>query len=78
MPRKQKRPVLEPIRRKCAAPGCGKVRLVVYREWYVPPVEKETFVSGAGNRQSRLDIPGASVKHYCCFPQDDGTFECTY
>ena len=42
MPRKQKRPVVEPIRRKCVA--CGKVKLVEYREWYIPPVEKETFM----------------------------------
>ena len=45
MPRMQKRPIVEPIRRKCAAPGCNKVRLVVYKEWKIPRVEKETFVS---------------------------------
>jgi len=32
-----KRPVVEPIRRKCQAPGCGKIRLVVYKEWKIPP-----------------------------------------
>ena len=37
----QKRPIVEPIRRKCAAPGCSKVRLVVYKEWKIPKVEKE-------------------------------------
>ena len=56
--------------------GCGKVKLVVYREWFIPPVEKETFVSGADKRKSRLDIPGSSVKNFCCYPNDDGTFEC--
>ena len=76
MPRKQKRPVVEPIRRKCVA--CGKVKLVEYREWYIPPVEKETFVSGAGDKKSRLDIPGSSVSNYGCFPQDDGSFSCGY
>ena len=76
MPRKQKRPVVEPIRRKCVA--CVKVKLVEYREWYIPPVEKETFVSGAGDRKSRLDIPGSSVSNYGCFPQDDGSFSCGY
>ena len=45
MPRMQKRPIVEPIRRKCAAPGCSKVRLVVYKEWKIPKVEKEQFVS---------------------------------
>ena len=72
--RKQKRPVVEPIRRKCV--GCGKVKLVVYREWFIPPVEKETFVSGADKKKSRLDIPGSSVKYFGCYPNDDGTFEC--
>ena len=45
MPRKQKRPEVETIRRKCVA--CGKIKEVKYKEWYIPPVEKETFVSGA-------------------------------
>ena len=39
---------------------------------------KETFVSGAGDRKSRLDIPGSSVSNYGCFPQDDGSFSCGY
>ena len=65
MPRMQKRPIVEPIRRKCAAPGCNKVRLVVYKEWKIPKVEKETFVSGAGNRGSRSDIPGEIGRASC-------------
>ena len=77
MPRMQKRPIVEPIRRKCAAPGCSKVRLVVYKEWKIPKVEKEQFVSHAGNRGSRSDIPGAVVKNYCCFPEADVHFCCT-
>tara|TARA_B100000925_G_scaffold167020_1_gene125701 strand:- start:43 stop:273 length:231 start_codon:yes stop_codon:yes gene_type:complete len=74
MPRKQKRPEVEPIRRKCFA--CGKVRLVVFREWKIPPTK---FNPTKGSGPLRKDIPGAVVNNYCCFPNsEDGTFECGY
>ena len=73
MPRKQKRPVVEPIRRKCAA--CGKIKLVVYREWKIPPT---TFSQNMNNRPLRKDIPGAEVTNYCCYRDDSGQFECGY
>ena len=73
MPRKQKRPEVETIRRKCVA--CGKIKEVKYREWSIPPAK---FVANQQNRPNRIDIPGASVKYYCCFKNDDGTFDCGY
>ena len=72
-----KRPVVEPIRRKCQAPGCGKIRLVVYREWKIPPRTQYGGPQTPREGQTRLDIPGAEVNYYCCFPNlDDGTFAC--
>ena len=71
MPRKQTRPVVEPIRRKCAK--CGKIKLVVVREWKVPPT---TFSQNMNNRPLRKDIPGSEVTNYCCHRDDSGQFEC--
>tara|TARA_Y100000004_G_scaffold162501_1_gene191303 strand:+ start:1345 stop:1557 length:213 start_codon:yes stop_codon:yes gene_type:complete len=62
MPRKQTRPVVEPIRRKCAK--CGKIKLVVVREWKVPPT---TFTPNMNNKRLRKDIPGAEVTNYCSY-----------
>ena len=73
MPRKQKRPEVETIRRKCVA--CGKIKEVKYKEWYIPPTK---FNPNKGTAPNRIDIPGASVKYYCCFKNDDGTFDCGY
>ena len=73
MPRMQKRPEVEKIRRKCVA--CGKIKEVKYKEWYIPPTK---FNPNKGTAPNRIDIPGASVKYYCCFKNDDGTFDCGY
>ena len=73
MPRKQQRPEVPDIRRKCFA--CGKIRLVKLKEWSMPPAK---FVSNQNNRPNRSDVPGAEVKYYCCFRNDDGTFDCGY
>ena len=62
MPRKQTRPVVEPIRRKCAT--CGKVKVVKVRHWSVPPT---TFSSSNTRKTLRKDIPGAEVTNYCSY-----------
>ena len=62
MPRKQKRPVVEEIRRKCA--GCGKIKVVQYREWKMPPSK---FVANQNNRPNSGDVPGAIVTNYCSY-----------
>ena len=62
MPRKQTRPVVEPIRRKCAT--CGKVKVVKVRHWSVPPTK---FNANKGGGPLRKDIPGASVTNYCSY-----------
>ncbi len=69
----QKRPEVETIRRKCVA--CGKIKEVKYKEWSIPPTK---FNPNKGTSPNRIDIPGASVKYYCCFKNDDGTMECEY
>tara|TARA_B100000900_G_scaffold357365_1_gene327646 strand:- start:1232 stop:1465 length:234 start_codon:yes stop_codon:yes gene_type:complete len=69
--RKQTRPVVEPIRRKCAA--CGKIKLVVFRKWTMPPSK---FVANQNNRPNRGDVDGAQVENYCCFQTDSGEMEC--
>ena len=72
MPRKQKRPEVETIRRKCVA--CGKIKEVKFKDWYIPPAK---FVANQQNRPNRIDIPGASVKYYGCFV-DNGVYDCGY
>ncbi len=72
MPRKQKRPEVETIRRKCVA--CGKIKEVKFKERYIPPAK---FVANQQNRPNRIDIPGASVKYYGCFV-DNGVYDCGY
>ena len=72
MPRKQKRPEVETIRRKCVA--CGKIKEVKYKEWYIPPTK---FNPNKGTSPNRIDIPGASVKYYGCFVDND-TYDCGY
>ena len=72
MPRKQKRPEVETIRRKCVA--CGKIKEVKFNDLYIPPAK---FVANQQNRPNRIDIPGASVKYYGCFV-DNGVYDCGY
>ena len=72
MPRKQKRPEVETIRRKCVA--CGKIKEVKFKDWYIPPAK---FVDNQQNIPNRIDIPGASVKYYGCFV-DNGVYDCGY
>ena len=36
------------------------------------------FNPNKGTAPNRIDIPGASVKYYCCFKNDDGTMECEH
>tara|TARA_Y100000592_G_C5227023_1_gene202084 strand:- start:271 stop:480 length:210 start_codon:yes stop_codon:yes gene_type:complete len=62
MPRKQKRPVVEEIRRKCAA--CGKIKVVKFREWKIPETK---FNPNKGGGPLRKDIPGAVVTNYCSY-----------
>ena len=72
MPRKQKRPEVETIKRKCVA--CGKIKEVKFKDWYIP---RAKFVANQQNRPNRIDIPGAWVKYYGCFV-DNGVYDCGY
>ena len=64
MPRMQKRPYVEPVRRKCAT--CGKIKLVEHRSWTIPPAKTQTtYVSNTKKRKLRKDMPGVSVTNYC-------------
>ena len=68
----QKRPEVETIRRKRVA--CGKIKEVKYKEWYIQPTK---FNPNKGTSPNRIDIPGASVKYYGCFVDND-TYDCGY
>jgi len=64
MPRMQKRPYVEPVRRKCAT--CGKIKLVEHREWSIPEAKTQvTYVSNPKKRKLRKDMPGVTVTNYC-------------
>ena len=64
MPRMQKRPVVEPIRRKCAT--CGSVKLVQHRSWTVPPTTQyRQPIYNPKTAKKRQDMPGVSVLNYC-------------
>ena len=75
MPRKKISTKMPDIRRKCFA--CGKIKKVVFRQWKLPETK---WTSNAQTKlPNREDIPGASVKNYCCYPDSEtGTFECGY
>ena len=48
--------------------------MVKYIEWYIPPTK---FNPNKGTSPNRIDIPGASVKYYGCFVDND-TYDCGY
>jgi len=74
MPRRKISTKMPEIRRKCFA--CGKIKLVVYREWKLPETKYSANTTKLPNRE---DIPGAEVKNYCCFPNSEtNTFECGF
>ena len=62
MPRKQKRPEVEDIRRKCS--NCGSVKTVVVKEYNMPPAK---FSQNMNNRPLRKDVPGAVINYYCSY-----------
>ena len=49
----------------------------MFRQWKLPETK---WTSNAQTKlPNREDIPGASVKNYCCYPDfETGTFECGY
>ena len=61
-----KRPVVEPIRRKCAT--CGKVLLVKHRKWIIPQRGSEYKVPSYNpntKKKERKEIPGVEVLNFC-------------
>ena len=63
-----KRPVVEKIRRKCV--GCGKIKEVVFRNYYIPPYtfEKDIPVyQKNGPKKDRLERKGATVEYWCTY-----------
>tara|TARA_S200002703_G_C3737482_1_gene226741 strand:+ start:173 stop:454 length:282 start_codon:yes stop_codon:yes gene_type:complete len=66
MPRMQKRPFVEPIRRKCE--DTGTVKQVNYKYYYIPPFDSQggtklpTYTPKT--RKNRSEIPGVVVKYY--------------
>jgi hypothetical protein len=64
MPRMQKRPYVEPIRRKCF--NCGSVKQVEHKQWF--PVANTTQTNYTPNMEKKVlrkDQPGMQVRYYC-------------
>ena len=73
MPRgRDKRPVVEPIRRKCAT--CGSVKVVKHRLWSIPPNLKPGTYNANTTKKERKDIPGATALNYCSIECGGDTF----
>jgi|14_taG_2_1085336.scaffolds.fasta_scaffold37108_2 hypothetical protein len=67
MPRMQKRPIVERIRRKCHT--CGSVKWVEHKLYKMPPFNSQggtklpTYTPKT--RKNRTDIPGVVIENYC-------------
>jgi hypothetical protein len=70
MPRKQTRPVVEDIRRKCNT--CGSVKTVVVKKYNMPPAK---FTPTMNNKPLRKDIPGVGIEYYCSYECSEQTDE---
>lgn len=74
-----KRPVVEPYRRKCAT--CGKVRLVKHRKQTIPTAASEykipTYNKNATHKK-RTEVPGVVTEHYCSIECAGDSFVNTY
>ena len=63
-----KRPVVEPIRRKCV--GCGKIKQVGFKKYFIPSytLEKDIPVyQKNGPKKDRLERRGATVEYWCTY-----------
>ena len=64
--RKQTRPIVTPIRRKCE--DTGTVKQVNYKYFYIPPFDTQGGTKiptyNPNNERKREDIPGVEVKYY--------------
>ena len=61
-----KRPVVEPYRRKCHT--CGKVKTVKHRKTLLPCVSSEFKIptySKNATKKNRTELPGVILEHYC-------------
>ena len=64
MPRTQKRPYVEPIRRKCF--NCGSVKHVEHKQWFpVANTTQTTYTTNMENKVLRKDQTGMQVRYYC-------------
>jgi len=62
-----KRPIVEPYRKKCNT--CGKVKTVKHRKTTIPAVENASYKIPTYNKNAthkkRTELPGVVFEHYC-------------
>mgnify|MGYP000097133247 CR=1 FL=1 len=73
--RKQTRPIVAPIRRKCFS--CGSVKTVIAKHFDMPMSDKP-YQSNHENRPNRTEVKGAIVKNYCSWECAGPEFVNTY
>ena len=61
-----KRPVVEPIRKKCY--NCGKIRLVKHKKTILPTAGSQWKIpiyNKNATKKNRVDLPGVVIEYYC-------------
>jgi len=64
MPRMQKRPIVESIRRKCFT--CGSIKEVQHKHFTMPRnTTQTTYTTNMDKKVLRTDVKGVEIKYYC-------------